>query len=151
MGLLHTFAGGCDASTGGDLVDDTPATKGSNCQTTCCLYDASDTCPNLPGLDPVDNYMSYAADNTCRTKFTTGQKQRMRAQYETYRRPKNPVKPTGPSAPPPPSGPTGPSPSPTCANSYLAICEEQSDCCVGTCRPLLWIEIPGLPSWCFFF
>jgi len=40
-----------------DMVDDTPRHEARNCQGGCCPADL-DTCTELPGLDPVDNYMS---------------------------------------------------------------------------------------------
>jgi hypothetical protein len=42
-----------------------------------------DTCPDKPGVDPIDNFMSYT--RTCGKSFTNGQQTRMRAVYETYR------------------------------------------------------------------
>jgi len=56
LGLLHTFAGGCNPGHSGDLVDDTPAhfTGGQNCDDVCCFGDNWDSCPNLPGIDPVE-------------------------------------------------------------------------------------------------
>ncbi|KAJ3404278.1 hypothetical protein HDV05_007273, partial [Chytridiales sp. JEL 0842] len=53
LGLLHTFQGGCDSV--GDGIDDTPAQATS---TTGCPT-GKDTCPGLPGLDPIENYMDY--------------------------------------------------------------------------------------------
>ncbi|CEJ93601.1 Putative Metalloprotease MEP1 [[Torrubiella] hemipterigena] len=53
LGLYHTFEGGCDAEN--DLVDDTPATTGDDY--TCSKK--TDTCPGMPGLDPIYNYMAY--------------------------------------------------------------------------------------------
>jgi len=56
LGLLHTFAGGCNANHNGDLVDDTPAhvAGGQVCDDVCCFGDLWDSCPNLPGIDPVE-------------------------------------------------------------------------------------------------
>lgn len=58
FGLNHTFAGGC-SDTAGDYVLDTPAqrTEVYGCPA------SSDTCPDLPGLDPVHNFMGYTDDN----------------------------------------------------------------------------------------
>lgn len=58
FGLNHTFAGGC-SDTAGDFVLDTPAQGGT---VYGCPAD-SDTCPSLPGLDPIHNFMGYTDDN----------------------------------------------------------------------------------------
>ena len=176
-GLLHTHSGGCDPSKG-DAVDDTPASTGgrSTCSNTCCTGDNLDTCPALPGLDPVDNYMSYAADTQCRVLFTTGQKDRMRAQYELYRNPPDtpvpPVSPVPPVAPVPTPAPTecsgwdlvlglcDPPMAPpvaapvddgsqTCGNSWLEPCETSDDCCSGICIPFFCLGFIFSPSCSF--
>ncbi|OHE97273.1 metalloprotease 1 [Colletotrichum orchidophilum] len=77
FGLPHTFQGGCQ---GTDYVDDTPAqaTPSWNCTV------GQDTCPDLPGLDPLYNFMNYQADN-CWNEFTPGQLKRMQEQWTTFR------------------------------------------------------------------
>ncbi|KAI0149435.1 metalloprotease [Pestalotiopsis sp. NC0098] len=78
FGLNHTFAGGCNEP--GDFVADTPATA--------LVYDcpvSSDTCPDVPGLDPIHNFMSYTNDS-CTYEFTPGQKDRMFDTFFGYRR-----------------------------------------------------------------
>ena len=52
LGLLHTFAGGCDPSTGGDFVADTRASAVADYVCT-----PINTCPLLNGTDPIHNYM----------------------------------------------------------------------------------------------
>lgn len=80
LGLRHTFQGdSCDPDNDGDYVDDTPQhLRNGNCR------EEYDTCPNQPGVDPVDNFMNYS--DGCRNRFTPGQAQRMVYQFHTYRR-----------------------------------------------------------------
>lgn len=56
LGLLHTFYGGCDLEN--DFIADTPAMLPQN----DCGDDSQslDSCPEMPGLDPVKNFMSYS-------------------------------------------------------------------------------------------
>ncbi|TQV93223.1 hypothetical protein V2A60_010342 [Cordyceps javanica] len=74
FGLLHTFQGGCNEERG-DFIADTPAERSAN-RGVCPAN--RDTCPELPGLDPVENYMDYSSD-ACYDRFTPGQTSRMRA------------------------------------------------------------------------
>jgi Pregnancy-associated plasma protein-A len=60
LGLYHTFEGNsCDPTNPNDRVSDTPQhislADSVNCFTDPATWD---TCPLLPGKDPVDNYMS---------------------------------------------------------------------------------------------
>jgi hypothetical protein len=79
MGLYHTFQGGCDKKSGGDLVADTPYEDRPAYE---CM--ARDSCPKQKGLDPIHNYMNYT-DDSCQTEFTAGQDERMDAMFSTYR------------------------------------------------------------------
>lgn len=86
LGLLHTYhgwtpadpTGGCSV---GDGVDDTPA-EGSPNLSGC--PETRDTCPALPGLDPVRNFMDASPD-ACLDRFSPGQADRMAALFETFK------------------------------------------------------------------
>ncbi|OAA44542.1 metalloprotease 1 [Beauveria brongniartii RCEF 3172] len=76
LGLLHTFEGNCDKNN--DYVADTPAMQMNyhTCNKTI------DTCPDMPGNDPVNNFMSYG---DCIREFTPGQVTRMKSMYQKFR------------------------------------------------------------------
>lgn len=84
LGLYHTFypweetSNGCTLTN--DEVDDTPAeaSPSSGCQV------GRDSCADLPGADPVENFMDYS-DDDCMYRFTDGQAARMDATYAMHR------------------------------------------------------------------
>jgi hypothetical protein len=79
LGLYHTFQ---DPYGKGDEVDDTPAHK-TNLGTPPL---GTDTLPELPGVDPVHNYMNYT-DDAWMHEFTPGQEARMQAMWDVFRDP----------------------------------------------------------------
>jgi hypothetical protein len=80
LGLYHTFDGGCKQRGGGDQVEDTPV---QGAATNGCP-EGQDSCPDLPGLDPIHNYMDYSYDS-CYNQFTPGQAVRMNEMWAAYR------------------------------------------------------------------
>ncbi|EME81334.1 uncharacterized protein MYCFIDRAFT_38651 [Pseudocercospora fijiensis CIRAD86] len=70
----------CAAVGAGDYVSDTPAqiTPTSGCPA------SKDSCPRLPGLDSIHNYMDYS-DDICLNQFTPGQGSRARAIFQALR------------------------------------------------------------------
>jgi hypothetical protein len=78
MGLYHTFQGGCGRV--GDEVADTPAEArpGERAEP------GRDTCPDDPGVDPIQNYMDYSYD-AMRTEFSRGQDRRMDEMFSAFR------------------------------------------------------------------
>ncbi|KAL4940990.1 hypothetical protein BDV06DRAFT_9688 [Aspergillus oleicola] len=80
-GLLHTFEGeSCSADNEGDYIDDTPQ---ESVPTDGCPV-RKDSCPDSPGLDPVNNFMDYSSDE-CYESFTQEQVKRMRDMWYTMR------------------------------------------------------------------
>lgn len=77
LGLIHTFQGGCNDR---DEVADTPAQSGPTMK--CDL--GRDSCPDVPGLDDVGNFMNYTGDD-CWSHFTPGQVARMVQTVDTFR------------------------------------------------------------------
>ncbi len=86
LGLLHTFAGGCEDDNGlgglGDEIKDTPAEYEPTFG--CPADKTKDTCPQLKGYDPIHNFMDYS-DDKCYTEFTSGQYKQMRYETMKYR------------------------------------------------------------------
>jgi hypothetical protein len=87
LGLLHTHQGGC---TGDDGVADTPQhreqARNDGVVGECPPDGVIDTCPALPGFDPIHNFMQSSSD-TCKYEFTLGQASRMDQRYREYRQP----------------------------------------------------------------
>ncbi|MGH3347230.1 MAG: zinc metalloprotease [Nocardioides sp.] len=77
LGLYHTFQGGCT-----DLNDEVADTPAQGSPTNGCP-EGRDSC-DLPGLDPIENYMDYSYDS-CYTEFTPGQSSRMADMWAAYR------------------------------------------------------------------
>lgn len=80
-GLLHTFQDQtCAPGANGDFISDTPqqSIPTEGCPT------SKDSCPDLPGLDPISNFMDYSSDD-CYQKFTKEQAMRMRSMWSTMR------------------------------------------------------------------
>jgi hypothetical protein len=80
LGLIHPFEDECG---GTDDVNDTPQMKQPvyGCPGSGAVVDS---CPALPGTDPLHNYMGYV-DDACMWEFTSGQATRMGSMYTTLR------------------------------------------------------------------
>jgi Pregnancy-associated plasma protein-A len=82
LGLYHTFNGdSCDTTNQGDFVSDTPQ-QASKTNFTCPI--GRDSCPDLPGVDPIHNFMDYSND-PCLTEFTPRQIERMYIVWSLFR------------------------------------------------------------------
>ncbi|KAF5561731.1 metalloprotease MEP1 [Fusarium napiforme] len=82
LGLEHTFENGCEEP--GDYVDDTPYEDYPNGPDTC-PEPGRNTCPDKPGLDPVDNFMDYVPPDCGPKRFTPGQAERMHKLWKKLR------------------------------------------------------------------
>ncbi|KAF2836915.1 zincin [Patellaria atrata CBS 101060] len=81
LGLLHTFEGySCDGD--GDFISDTPFQRVST--DGCPTKPVKDTCVDLPGEDPIHNFMDYSTD-ACYEGFSEGQRVRIRDMWGMYR------------------------------------------------------------------
>jgi hypothetical protein len=81
LGLAHTFDGGCGKR--GDGVADTESEKSPDYFCT----EGRNSCKDGRGPvepDPIHNFMDYS-DDVCLFEFTSGQAQRMQAQWALYR------------------------------------------------------------------
>jgi uncharacterized protein (TIGR03382 family) len=83
LGLYHTFQSGCGSATApytsGDLIADTPREAKPNYGCTPVASGCSGG-----GMKPIENYMDYSED-TCMTRFTPEQVNRMRCSMINYR------------------------------------------------------------------
>ena len=85
----------CSAGNWGDMIDDTPtmAAKTADAMPDCKAWSQNtsvvvDTCPDLPGADPVYNFMNILDDDSCFVdsgEFTCDQIERMYFQWLLYR------------------------------------------------------------------
>lgn len=75
---------GCNPANQNDFVDDTPQQFDFTDGCPKAGEEGYDTCPNLPGVDPIHNYMGYASDD-CVTEFTPGQWRRMYIIWSLFR------------------------------------------------------------------
>ncbi|KAJ4024714.1 hypothetical protein NW752_003264 [Fusarium irregulare] len=82
LGLDHTFENGCEYP--GDYVDDTPYEADPFGFDGCPEKDRN-TCPDKPGLDPIDNIMNYVSPHCERMRFTPGQTDRMHMLWKKVR------------------------------------------------------------------
>ena len=78
LGLIHIWGDNsfCELDATDSVKDYCPDTPASNASHFDCRTTA-DSCPDLPGLDMVRNYMDYS-DDSCMNIFTQNQKTRMR-------------------------------------------------------------------------
>ncbi|KIY67990.1 hypothetical protein CYLTODRAFT_443650 [Cylindrobasidium torrendii FP15055 ss-10] len=87
-GLYHTFQGESECDAVNDEVDDTPAhtlqPHALTDEPICRANPNVDSCPDLPGSDPINNHMNYVAEE-CRTEFTPGQIARQHEQMYLFR------------------------------------------------------------------
>lgn len=82
LGLFHSFQGGCGSAnspyTTGDLIEDTVAHPSPN-------FDCAPAASSCGGGNlPIENYMNYTPD-TCMTRFSAEQVNRMRCSIVNYR------------------------------------------------------------------
>ncbi|EXK28714.1 hypothetical protein FOMG_15172 [Fusarium oxysporum f. sp. melonis 26406] len=82
LGLEHTFENGCEEP--GDYVDDTPYEDYPTDPDTC-PEPGRNTCPDKPGLDPIDNFMNYVPPDCGPKRFTPGQAERMHKLWKMLR------------------------------------------------------------------
>lgn len=88
-----------DLESGGDGIFDTPPMDPNNLKG--CDDPTPDSCPNLPGLDPVHNYMHFLSEwvdiqwlkilglsrkrSECLNEFTPGQVSKIHSSWRAYR------------------------------------------------------------------
>jgi len=83
-GLNHLYTGGCIGDeTASDNIADTPRQMG-NPSESCQKAKGTHTCPKLPRVDDISNYMGIYWDS-CRSHFTPGQVNYMRWVIKNYK------------------------------------------------------------------
>lgn len=85
LGLYHTY-NGRSCTGNGDLVADTPqeSEPSYDCNPNDPTSFYKDSCPDLEGLDPWNNFLDIAYDH-CMSEFTLGQAFRMHDNWAAYR------------------------------------------------------------------
>ena len=81
LGLLHTFEGYSCTGDGDSIADTRVEAQSTN---GCPNTPAKNTCPTVPGVDPISNYMDYSTD-ACYEQFTADQVARMDSMWTQYR------------------------------------------------------------------
>ena len=78
MGLYHTFQGGCSK----EQTTSSPTRRRSRARPSASRRGATPAAP--PEWDPITNFMDYS-DDACMFEFTSGQDDRMDAQFAAFR------------------------------------------------------------------
>lgn len=81
LGLLHVFQGYSCGGAGDYIVDTPPQSQSTD---GCPTDPPKDSCPDLPGLDLIHNFMDYSFDE-CYQTFTPDQRTRIFQLWNAYR------------------------------------------------------------------